>query len=115
MNVGAGLTGQYRDTNLTEAGFFTLVEIFQDYSYQISERLKFTQNAVAQYSPYSGSKFVTVNNQPSVTKTGESNYKVRFDIALQGKVTKHISLNLRFEYEFDNVVVPEDALGRPTI
>ncbi len=109
VNVGAGLTAQYRTSEFDDGSVYALVELFQDYSYQINKRVKFSQNAVAQYSPDGQSRFITVNNQPSQVSTGESNYKLRFDTALQGKLTDSISLNLRFEYEFDNAVVTESA------
>lgn len=109
FNVGGGLTGQYRDSSDVESGFFTLVELFQDYQYQINGRLTFLQKAVAQYSPNSQTRFVTVANQPTAAIPGETNYKVRFNSTLQGKISQHLSLNLRFEYEFDNAVANSDA------
>ncbi|WP_221029757.1 DUF481 domain-containing protein [Actomonas aquatica] len=109
INVGAGLTAQYRQTNIDDGSVYALVEVFQDYSYQISEKVKFSQNAVAQYSPDGQARFISVGNQPSVVDTGESNYKLRFDTTLQGTITRSISLNLRYEYEFDNAVATEDA------
>ena len=109
VNVGAGLTAQYRQADADTSGSFALVELFQDYTYQFNKRIKFLQNAVAQYSPDGQGKFVTVGNQPSTSSSGESNYKVRFDSTLQGQITDNISLNLRYEYEFDNAVVTEAA------
>ena len=109
VNIGAGLTAQYREADASTSGAFALIELFQDYSYQINKRIKFLQNAVAQYSPDGQARFVTVSNQPSVISTGESNYKVRFDSTLQGQITGSVSLNLRYEYEFDNAVVTQAA------
>ena len=40
---------------------------------------------------------------------GRQNYKLQFDAALQGRFTDRLSLNLRFEHEFDNSVVKQDA------
>lgn len=109
LNVGGGLTGQYRDSVDVESGFFTLVELFQDYQYKINGRLTFLQKSVAQYSPDSQTRFITVKNQPTAAIPGETNYKVRFNSTLQGKISQHLSLNLRFEYEFDNAVANKDA------
>ncbi len=108
-NVGAGLTAQYRASPTESGDVYTLVELFQDYSYQFNEWIKITQNAIAQYSPEGRARFISVGNQPAVVSTGESNYKLRFDTTLQGKITNSISLNVRYEYEFDNAVVTESA------
>ncbi len=104
VNVGAGLTGQFRQTELDTSDWSTLIELFQDYSYQISKRIKLLQNATAQYSPNGQTTFVSVSNTPKNT-TGEANYKLTFNTSLQGKLSDKIFVNLRFEYEFDNAVV----------
>lgn len=109
LNVGAGLTGQYRESISSDPGFYGLVEVFQDYSFKINGRLTLLQNGVAQYSPDAQGSFTLVNNQPVRTAEGEPNYKVRFNTTLQGKVSEHISLNLRYEYEFDNAVFATNA------
>jgi putative salt-induced outer membrane protein YdiY len=109
LNMGGGLTGQYRVSEDIESGFFTLIELFQDYQYQINGRLTFLQETIAQYSPDSQTRFITVPNQPTAAIPGETNYKVRFNTTLQGKLSQRLSLNLRFEYEFDNAVANKNA------
>ena len=104
VNVGAGLTGQYREASLAQSGFFTLVEIFQDYTYRINKRITVRQNAQAQYSPEGGTRFLSVSNQPSSAIQEADNYKVRFNTVLQGNLTRQLSMNLRFEFEYDNAV-----------
>ena len=108
LNMGGGLTGQYRDSLNTNAGFSTLVELFQDYQYKISGRITLLQNAVAQYTPDSQTRFITVANQPTAI-AGATNYKLRFNTTLQGKLSKQFSMNLRYEYEFDNAVANANA------
>ncbi len=109
VNLGAGLTGQYREADLAESGFFTLLELFQDYTYRFSKRVTFRQNAQAQYSPEGGTRFLSVANQPSGTSEEADNYKVRFNTVLQGNLTRKVSMNLRFEFEYDNTVSPRTA------
>lgn len=109
VNLGAGLTGQYREAVLAESGFFTLVEVFQDYTYQFNKRITLRQNAQAQYSPEGGTRFLSVSNQPSATVGEAENYKIRFNTVLQGRLTRKLSMNLRFEYEYDNAVTPKSA------
>lgn len=109
VNLGAGLTGQYREANFSPSGFYTLIELFQDYTYRINKRLTIRQNAQAQYSPEGGTRFLSVGSQPSSALREETNYKIRFNTVLQGKLTDHLSMNLRFEYEYDNAVRPSTA------
>lgn len=109
VNLGAGVTGQYREATLAESGFYALVEVFQDYTYRINKRLTIRQDAQAQYSPDGGTRFLSVNNQPSATIEEATNYKLRFNTVLQGKLTQKLSLNLRFEFEYDNAVSPSSA------
>lgn len=104
INVGLGVTGQYREVTDIEPGTFALAEFFQDYSFKISSRLSLNQNASAQYSGDGRGRFTTVSSQPSATGTSDATYKFKFNTALQGKMTERISLNLRYEYEFDNAV-----------
>ena len=92
----------------TAAGFSTLVELFQDYQYKINGRITLLQNAVAQYTPDSQTRFITVSNQPTAVE-GVTNYKLRFNTTLQGKLSKQFSMNLRYEYEFDNAVANKNA------
>lgn len=109
VNLGAGLTGQYREAELAQSGFFTLVEIFQDYTYRFNKRITLRQNAQAQYSPEGGTRFLSVGTQPSAAILEADNYKIRFNTVLQGKLTRKLSMNLRFEYEYDNAVRPQTA------
>ncbi len=98
INVGLGLTGRYRDTIGAEKETVALGEFFEDYTYRINGRFTFTQNALAQISASENSR-----------NTGAHDYKFEFNAALQGKVTDRISMNLRFEYEFDNSIANPTA------
>jgi putative salt-induced outer membrane protein YdiY len=93
-NAGLGITFQAREANGITEETKMLGELFQDYTYRFSGRLTFLQDANILYSP----KYVS---------NGESdmpNYRIRFNTALQGKISERVSLNLRYEYEFDNTV-----------
>ncbi|GAB5560756.1 MAG: DUF481 domain-containing protein [Synoicihabitans sp.] len=109
VNLGAGFTGQYREAIRSESGFFALAEIFQDYTFRINKRLTIRQNAQFQYSPDGSTRFLTVNNQPSAQLKEATNYKVRFNTVLQGRLTDALSMNLRFEFEYDNAVSSRNA------
>ncbi|MCX6936976.1 MAG: DUF481 domain-containing protein [Verrucomicrobia bacterium] len=104
VNVGAGITGQYRDWDAGTSGFAPYGEIFEDYSFKINDRITLTQDIVVQYSPADRAFNIPANGRPAAVNPDAENYKVRFNASLQGKVTERISVNLRFEYELDNAI-----------
>ena len=109
VNLGGGITAQYREWDAGTNGWAPYAELFQDYAFKINDRISFNQDAVAQYSP-SDRAFNSPNrNSPKFVDPEERNYKVRFNSTLQGKVTERVSVNLRFEYELDNAIQIEDA------
>ncbi len=98
VNVGLGATGQYRQDEGLGPETNLLGEVFEDYTYRVNERFTLTQDARFQLASPS-------RQRPIDGKT----YKVRFNSALQGKVTDRVSINLRFEYEFDTSIANPDA------
>lgn len=108
-SVGSGVTMQYRQAEGVESGLTYLGELFQDYTYKLTGRLTILQDANVSYSPEPRGRLVTT--VPGVTPIDDSatNYRLRFNMALQGKMTERISLNLRFEYEFDNAILDPKA------
>ena len=105
-NIGLGLTTQYREAFGLADETSYLAELFQDYTYRLTGRITFFQDARVLYSP---DERETVAEQGLAVRNGVENYRVRFNSALQGKLTERISINLRFEYEFDNSVADPDA------
>lgn len=99
VNAGVGATGRYRDAAGTEQNLQLLGEVFEDYTYKINGHFTFRQNALLQWSTEESSSLVQ----------GRQNYKVQFDTTLQGRLTDRMSLNLRFEHEFDNAVIDREA------
>lgn len=98
VNAGVGATGQYREAFGSDPTVKLLAEFFEDYTYRINGRFTLTQNTLVQWA-----------DDNSTALAGRQNYKVQFDAALQGKFTDRLSMNLRFEHEFDNSVVNRDA------
>ena len=108
-NIGAGLTAQYREVVGGRAGMAYLAQFFEDYTYKINGRLTFTQDA-SLLTAFHGTNNTTVVNDQVIETSGErQNWRARFNSSLQGRVTDRISLNLRFEYEFDNSIADKDA------
>lgn len=108
-NLGAGVTGQYREWAAGTNGFAPYGEVFQDYIFKINDRITLNQDLVAQYSPSDRAFNIPSRGSPSTVNPDEQNYKVRFNGSLQGKVTERVSVNFRFEYELDNAIKLEDA------
>ncbi len=102
-SVGGGLTLQYREAAGFENGTSVFGEFFQDYSHKINGRLTFSQDLNALFSPDSGTRTV-LTNLASIREEAD-NYKVRFNSTVQGKITERVSLNLRYEYEYDNAIL----------
>lgn len=107
--VGAGVTLQYRDAEGIEPGVNFLGEIFQDYAYKINGRLTVTQAFSALYSPNDRARSINSNIAASKLTDQLENYRVRFNSSLQGKMSERISLNLRYEYEYDNAIFDKES------
>jgi len=100
LNAGAGATGLYRDVAGPSQSSLYLAETFQDYTYKLNHRFTITEGLNLLYSP---------DGRVVGTSADNAHYKVRFNSALQGKVTERIALTLRFEYEYDNSIIVKEA------
>jgi len=100
LNAGAGATALYRDVTGPSQSSLYLAETFQDYSYKLNHRITISEGLNLLYSP---------DGRVVGTSADNAHYKVRFNSALQGKMTERIALTLRFEYEYDNSIVVKEA------
>lgn len=109
LNIGAGIMGQYLNaTGISERANY-LGHVFEDYTYKISGRYTFTENASAQYSPQREARFgVLLPNLGTAVSPEALNYSYNFHATLQGKMTDHLSLNLHFDYSYDNSVLTQE-------
>jgi putative salt-induced outer membrane protein YdiY len=103
LNLGSGMTAQYRESPRSPDGWAYLIEGFQDYTWRINGRITFTQNATAFYSPPELSARNAAATVPGAAGVG--NYRIRFNSTLQGRVTERISMNLRYEFEHDATIL----------
>lgn len=108
-SVGAGMTVQYREAEGVEKGAAYLGEFFQDYTYKLNGRLSFLQNLNVLYSPDGRARILSSNTATALMSDAAENYKVRFGSTLQGKLSERISLNLRYEYEYDNAILDKNG------
>lgn len=109
VNVGGGVTGQFRDALRLNEGFAVLGEVFEDYTFRVNSRLSFVQDFLAQYSPVSRGDRILSQGELVAAGGDLRNYRIRLNSALKGKVTESISMNLRFEYDLDNTVIDQSA------
>jgi hypothetical protein len=115
VDVGVGVTGQELDAIGIEQGFNFLGNVFQDYTYRIHGRYTLKEDFSARYSPVQRERFGFVGDT-AVPETGtERDYDYKFHTTLQGKISKHLSLNIHFEYEFENAVLDPNARGSQRI
>lgn len=104
FNVGAGFTSQYRKLQEYESGTVVLGDFFEDVTYKITDRISFKQEGSAQYSPVSRASYVIVNGAMLPATDEASNYRFKLNAALQSKISSHLSVNLRYDFEFDNTI-----------
>ena len=62
----------------------------------------------ALYSPNESARLINASTSNALTAEAD-NYKVRFNSTLQGKMSERISLNLRYEFEYDNAILNKEA------
>jgi len=105
MNVGLGASAQYLDREDATAGTALLGTLFQDYAFTFSDRLKLNQESSFQIASERLSA-TTVTGQQA-----EGNYRVKFNSSIQSKVTSQMSLNLRYEYDYDSTVADSRLRG----
>jgi putative salt-induced outer membrane protein YdiY len=115
IDVGVGAVEQDLDAAGVEQGVNYFGSFFQDYTYKISGRYTLTEDLSAQYSPEERSRYGFVADSTVPLTGSERDYEYKFHTTLQGKINKHLSLNLHFEYEFDNAILDPNARGSQRI
>ncbi len=101
-DVGLGAVVQYRKFEDISGQTALLGSVFEDYTYAWSSRLKFTQEASMLMSDKTS--FDVYNVATNSVTQADGNYRLKFNAALQSKVTTQISLNLRFDYGYDRTI-----------
>ena len=109
VDVGAGVTGEELDSTGVEKGFTYLGNVFQDYAYKINGRYTFLEDVSADYSPETRGLSGNVPDTVVLASGSQRDYDYKFHATLQGKINERLSLNLHFEYEYDNAVANPTA------
>jgi hypothetical protein len=108
LDVGAGVTGQYLDATGVQKGADYLGDVFQDYTYKINGRYTLSEDISADFSPDRRGEYGVTTIGTPINKEAQ-NYDYKFHSTLQGKISNHLSLNLHFEYDYDNAVLDPAA------
>ena len=102
MNVGLGAVLQRFERKGYEDQTALLGSAFQDYALTWNEHLKLTQESSVQFADRApviartGATSATTLNAPK-----DGSYRLKFNAALQSKMSNSLSLNLRYEYDYD--------------
>lgn len=103
-NIGLGAVIQYLDRQETDQQTALLGSFFQDYAYQWNKRVKVTQE-----SSFMVSDTGTLNIRNGVPDgPTEGSYRLKFNTGVQSKVTQQMSLNVRFEYDYDRSILEQN-------
>jgi putative salt-induced outer membrane protein YdiY len=105
VDMGTGLTGEQLDATGVQKGFTYLGNVFQDYVYKINGRYTIREDASADYSPESRGLSGLVPDTITQATGDQRDYDYKFHTTLEGKISSHMSLNLHFEYQYDNAIV----------
>jgi putative salt-induced outer membrane protein YdiY len=109
VNVGTGVTGEQLDATGVQKGFTYLGKVFQDYVLRLNDRYTLKEDASADYSPESRGLSGLVPDTVTVASGTRRDYAYQFKSSLEGRINGHFSLNLHFEYKYDNAVVVPTA------
>ena len=104
-NVGLGAVAQYLDRVNTETQTALLGSFFQDYAYEMNSRLKLTQESSFMYSDTGA---LTTRSGTLVSAPTAGSYRLKFNTGMQSKVTDRMSLNVRFEYDYDRSILDSE-------
>lgn len=107
MNIGLGAVLQQQARKGYEDETVLLGSAFQDFAFSWTDRLKLTQESSVQFSD--NTPAFSRNSAVAATAPSNGNYRFKFNTALQTKMTDQMSLNLRFEYDYDHSI-PEVVL-----
>jgi len=104
VNVGLGAVIQYLERAHTDEQTAVLGAFFQDYAYQWNSRVKLVQESSLMISDTG-----TLNVKSALSSAPvEGSYRMRFNTGVQSKVTDRMSLNVRFEYDYDRSVLDHE-------
>ncbi|MBA4137918.1 MAG: hypothetical protein C0518_11420 [Opitutus sp.] len=102
MNVGLGAVFQWQARKGYDDNAVLLGSLFQDYAFSWNDRFKVTQESSLQFADEPPA--ILRNSATPASAPSDGNYRFKFNTALQSKMTDQVSLNLRFEYDYDHSI-----------
>jgi putative salt-induced outer membrane protein YdiY len=106
-NLGAGVTVQYRQAAGVDEGVAKFGEFFQDLVWRFHDRFEFSQEASARFSP--DERPLGLPSSGTQVASGVPNYRLVFESVVRGQITETMTVNLRYEFKFDNAIANRDA------
>ncbi len=85
LSAGLGASGRWREFAVKDDEVLYLVDLFQDWDYHITERVRLKQDM-----------------RVAMPLEEEENYEINFSAALTSDITSSISVSLRYELDYDN-------------
>jgi putative salt-induced outer membrane protein YdiY len=102
VNVGIGAVLQRINREDRPEMTKMLGSFFQDYSLTWNDRLKLTQE----------SNFLLSDETSGLpSSASDSGYRIKFNAALQGRMTTQVTLNLRYDYDYDGAIPNKELRG----
>jgi putative salt-induced outer membrane protein YdiY len=77
---------------------------FQDYAYAWNDRVKLMQESSLQFSDRAPAIARNVPGTTVVADAPDGTYRLKLNTTLQTKMTDQVSLNLRYEYDYDRAI-----------
>lgn len=109
-NVGLGAVVQYLEREGYDEATSLHGSFFQDYAFTYNSRLKLTQES--NFLMSDSNVFSSLGGRSGLSGTPrDGSYRMRFNAALQSKVTAQMSLNVRYDYDYDRSVPEPDLRG----
>lgn len=102
MNLGLGAVLQRQVRKGYEDDTTLLGSAFQDYAFSWNDRFKVTQESSVQFADEAPA--ISRHSPTLATAPSNGNYRFKFNTTLQSKMTDQVSLNLRFDYDYDRSI-----------
>lgn len=102
-NIGLGAVVQYLEREGYDEATALLGSFFQDYSFDWNGRVKLTQESSVLVAD-SGAFAAQGGRSGLAVTPRDGSFRLRWNTAVQSKVTDQMSLNVRFDYDYDRSV-----------
>lgn len=113
-NLGLGLVVQHLDREAFTGTTAVLGSLFQDYTLSLGQRVKLTQETNVLVAEGGGFSAQGGRSQV-VAPPSNGSFRVRFSSVAESKLNAHLSLKLRYEYDYDRSVADTELRAEQRI